>query len=451
MASITSQAASPGLLPESLHEVLADLHQHPYPHVPNPPECRRRASVALILRVRPDYHHWPESSIPEVDDQSASVIQRLDSFFSQSWVKHGDPEVLFIKRASRKGDRWTGHVALPGGKRDPDDADDKATAIREAAEEIGLDLTTNNCIYVANLPERVVTASWGSVPLMVLCPFIFLLTSASSPVLKLQPAEVASTHWVSLRALLSPSLRTIEHVDLSERYSSRGGFLARLLYRSMVGLMQFSAIRLIPTESLQCPSVPGFIPDDSSNKKSLSPLQKWKAWYLSHQADSNDRSRPLLLWGLTLGILADFLDMLPPHNAVKLWKYPTFTPPDMRLIVSLLTYRLRKRNALRVRALGRPNETAVDSQTAALPVTHDESADGDADHDPNEVGIGGMGVGRYYGKDSAKADTHAVGIMLRGYYDRLRVAIYVFIAWRLAAGSIAALYAWKWFRWLRRR
>jgi hypothetical protein len=34
---------------------------------------------------------------------------------------------------------------------------------------------------------------------------------------------------------------------------------------------------------------------------------------------------PLLLWGLTLGILADFLDMLPPHQAVQLWKYPTFT------------------------------------------------------------------------------------------------------------------------------
>jgi 8-oxo-dGTP pyrophosphatase MutT (NUDIX family) len=79
-------------------------------------------------------------------------------------VKYGDPEVLFIKRASRPGDRWTGHVALPGGKRDPEDEDDKAAAIREASEEIGLDLTTDDCICVGNLPERVVTTSWGSVP-----------------------------------------------------------------------------------------------------------------------------------------------------------------------------------------------------------------------------------------------------------------------------------------------
>jgi hypothetical protein len=29
---------------------------------------------------------------------------------------------------------------------------------------VGLDLTTDDCIYVGNLPERIVTSSWGSVP-----------------------------------------------------------------------------------------------------------------------------------------------------------------------------------------------------------------------------------------------------------------------------------------------
>lgn len=79
-------------------------------------------------------------------------------------MQHGDPELLFIKRAARVGDRWTGHVALPGGKRDPEDEDDKATAIRESQEEVGLDLTTGHLIYIGNLPERVVTTSFGSVP-----------------------------------------------------------------------------------------------------------------------------------------------------------------------------------------------------------------------------------------------------------------------------------------------
>lgn len=150
-------------LTNALNETLINLHRHPYPHVSNPPEAKKRASVALILRIRPGYEHWPEPDSQRLD-KSISTSQQVDDFFSQDWVQHGDPEVLFIKRASRKGDRWTGHVALPGGKRDPEDLDDLAAAIRETSEEIGLDLTTDDYIPIANLPERVVTTSWDSIP-----------------------------------------------------------------------------------------------------------------------------------------------------------------------------------------------------------------------------------------------------------------------------------------------
>lgn len=34
---------------------------------------------------------------------------------------------------------FTGHVSLPGGRRDESDTDDIRTALREAHEEIGLD------------------------------------------------------------------------------------------------------------------------------------------------------------------------------------------------------------------------------------------------------------------------------------------------------------------------
>ncbi|GLI72435.1 hypothetical protein PoHVEF18_000612 [Penicillium ochrochloron] len=429
-------------LSHHLHGVLAELHRRPYPHVPNPPGCKKRASVALILRVKPTYDHWPGSDAI-ANDPSLSIEQQLQNFFDQPWVEHGDPEVLFIKRASREGDRWTGHVALPGGKRDPEDVDDRAAAVREASEEIGFDLTTDDVISVGNLPERVVTTSWGSVPLMVLCPFVFLTTRNDCPTLKLQPTEVASTHWIPLRALLSPSLRTVEYVDISQRFAGQYGYMARLAVRSLMGWMQFAAVRLLPSETQQCTSVPGFVPDDTTKQKSL--ISKIKAWTLSNQAESGDLNRPLLLWGLTLGVLADFLDMLPPHTAVELWKYPTFTAPDLRLIVSILTYNLRKRNSREVKMGARPTDTAADSETAALPVT--PSAD---DHDHNEVGIGGLGVGRYYGPADRTADgtSYAVGIMLRGYYQRLRVAIWVFLAWRAALGSAAAFTAW---RFLRRR
>lgn len=283
---------------------------------------------------------------------------------------------------------------------------------------------------------------------MVLCPFIFLTTRSDSPTLKLQPTEVASTHWTPLRALLSPSFRTEEYVDVSSRFAKQFGLLARVAVRSFMGLMQFSAIRLLPSETLQCTTTPGFFPDDQNHNLSL--WNRVKSWCSSRQTDSGNMSRPLLLWGLTLGILADFLDMLPPHNAVQMWKYPTFTAPDLRLIVSVLTYNLRKRNALNVKSGRRPSDrrpsdTATDSETAALPVTPDTST-----HGLNEVGIGGLGVGRYYGPtdQASNGTSYAVGIMLRGYYQRLRVAIYVCLVWRMALGSTAAIAAW---RYLRRR
>ncbi|KAL4875542.1 NUDIX hydrolase domain-like protein [Aspergillus karnatakaensis] len=431
-------AQEPASLFQSLHHVLLELHQNSYPHVPNPPQCKKRASVALVLRVRPTYNHRPDLSSLLRNDATASVTEQLDTFFAQEWVQNGDAEVLFIKRASRVGDRWTGHVALPGGKRDPEDADDRAAAIREASEEVGLDLTTDDCIYVGNLPERVVTSSWGSVPLMVLCPYVFLLTGPDTPPLALQPEEVASTHWVSLNVLLSPSSRTAEHVDMTQRLASQGGLVARLASRTMMGYMQFSAIRLNPTETLQC---------GTNLKRGLETVettiwfQRYTSWF--HKPEPSKPNPPLLLWGLTLGILADFLDMLPPHTAVQLWKYPNFTAPDLRLIVNLVTYQLRKRNTHQVKfGARRPSETAIDGETAALPVIELEK------DDRNQVGIGGLGVGRYYGPSDKYPDgsAYAVGIMLRGYYDKVRLALYIFVVWRVALGSVAAFCFWRYLR-----
>ncbi|EXJ93693.1 hypothetical protein A1O1_02085 [Capronia coronata CBS 617.96] len=438
---------------KALESVLTRLSEHPYPHVPNPQGCEKRASVAAIIRVRPAYAPIPSSrdSLVAVSE-SATPPTTIHEFFSQDWVQQGDPELLFIKRAGRAGDRWSGHTALPGGKRDPEDADDLAAAVRETREEIGLDLETTQCLHAGNLPERLVTTSWGKDVLMVLCPYIFLLTGKTSPSIQPQPTEVASVHWVSLRALLSPSLRTREAVDISSRMAKHVGPLLHRLIRLSIGKMLFSAVRLVPTESIYASSIPGFIPTEGGDK--LFTMSSWAQapFGIPSSSQSLTHQQPILLWGLTLGVLADLLDQLPPFNAVALWEYPTFTVPDLRLIVYIMTCQFRKASAESLSSGSWPSQTAVDATTEATAVTTSEPAPTVSEAEPlkltkqpsfekHSVGIGGLGVG--------SDPQHAVGKLLHGYYDRLNVAIAVFLAYRTAILAGAAIWAFR--LWKRRR
>ena len=428
-----------------LQNVLNHLVSNPYPHLPNPTGCKKRASVAVIIRVRPEYApilDTKESVVNVQPPQDGAAPSSLDEFFSQAWVQNGDPEVLFIKRTGRPGDRWSGHVALPGGKRDPEDESDVAAAIRETREEVGLDLSTAHCLKAGNLPERVVATTWGRTPLMVLCPYIFVLTGKETPKIYPQPTEVAACHWVPLRALLSPNLRTREYVDTASRMAKQGGPVAQWLLRMLVGRMVFSAVQLLPSETVYASSIEDFIPP---NQESRAAELLLGALPLPAEAARHRLAfqKPLLLWGLTLGILADLLDVLPPYNAVRLWRYPTFTPIDLRALMWLFTRNLRKNNAGELSAGTWPayaNRTAMDASTQALAVTEAEPlrlAQPGMKYS-NEVGIGGLGVG------STPKD--AVGRLLAGYYERVNYAIIFFVMYRMALGSTVGYWLFKLWR-----
>ena len=60
-------------------------------------------------------------------------------------------EVLFIERARREGDPWSGHMAFPGGRVDPGDRNDREAAERETQEEVGLSLAGSN--YLGRLDD----------------------------------------------------------------------------------------------------------------------------------------------------------------------------------------------------------------------------------------------------------------------------------------------------------
>jgi 8-oxo-dGTP pyrophosphatase MutT (NUDIX family) len=103
--------------------------------------------------------------------------------------------ILLIRRAERTGDPWGGHMALPGGRREPDDADLLGTAIRETQEEVGVQLSREN---LAGTLGDVVPRT-PVLPPVAVRPFVFL--APTRPELTLN-AEVAAASWVTLDHLL---------------------------------------------------------------------------------------------------------------------------------------------------------------------------------------------------------------------------------------------------------
>ncbi|KAL8692297.1 MAG: hypothetical protein Q9218_002639 [Villophora microphyllina] len=154
----------PSSLIQQLKWTLRRLCQHTFPHVPNPAGCNKRAAVALIIRVRPTFPNQSSFDTKSCGPEAGTKEQRLETFFTQEWVQQGDPEVLFIKRAARDGDRWTSHIAFPGGKRDYEDETDSATSVRETREEVNVDLSADHSLLVGNLSERIVTTWLGKTP-----------------------------------------------------------------------------------------------------------------------------------------------------------------------------------------------------------------------------------------------------------------------------------------------
>lgn len=247
---------------------------------------------------------------------------------------------------------------------------------------------------------------------MVLCPFVFLLTAPTAPAFNLQPAEVASAHWVPLRILLAPAFRTTFACDVSDRLARQGGAAVRWGLRASLGQMCFAAVRLWPSHSVFSVSRDFFAPAES------------RVW------DSS-----LRLWGLTLGVVQDLLETLPPAGtALAMWDLPTFTAWDARLVVWLVSHRLTERN----RAAAAQNSLALMLQAEAgvgvEAETKAEAEVGQVKPRPREVEC----------RVDLPVPTCSVDHMLHGYYPAVRTAVWITLCGRatLTLGTIA-FYVWR--------
>jgi 8-oxo-dGTP pyrophosphatase MutT (NUDIX family) len=115
--------------------------------------------------------------------------------------------VLLIRRAERDGDPWSGHMALPGGRREASDPDLLDTAVRETFEEVGFLLAPADLI--GSLDD--VVPRTPVLPPIAVRPYVFALPERPPLVPNL---EVASTRWVHLDHLLHPETYHSARLDI---------------------------------------------------------------------------------------------------------------------------------------------------------------------------------------------------------------------------------------------
>lgn len=110
----------------------------------------------------------------------------------------GEPELLLIRRAERQGDPWSGQIALPGGRRSPNDPSLQYTAIRETHEETGFDVTGRGRV-LGMLDE--LRPRTPVLPPIVVSPFVAVVDPPDQLTLN---HEVAEAFWVPWSVFADP-------------------------------------------------------------------------------------------------------------------------------------------------------------------------------------------------------------------------------------------------------
>lgn len=239
----------------------------------------RRAAVAIVLRDPPA----TSDTNTETHSEIASIL----------------PQVLLIQRAPNPNDRWSAHIAFPGGRQDESDECDLQTAIREAREELGLCLDdARTYSLVGRLNDRPINRN-GS---YVLSAFVFRqlppwsepLQSGNSTTMtpsmtsqQLQHNEVSSAFWVSLENLHQQSPTSTYHTYYRHRPAGTSHSFTTVKYILLrwVGL---DVLRMPAVDVLRDSIAVGRV--FAKNQHILAPH--------------------VVLWGLTLGCVGDVIEAI---------------------------------------------------------------------------------------------------------------------------------------------
>lgn len=142
-----------------------------------------------ITQLRRVFETRPAAGVHRGDDHREAAVALVVR-------PHATLELLLIRRAEMAGDPWSGHVALPGGRREGEDDDLLMTACREAEEEVGVPLRHVGT-FVGALDE--ITPGTPLLPPIVIAPFVLAVPpdTRTAP----DPREVQAAVWVPVDAL----------------------------------------------------------------------------------------------------------------------------------------------------------------------------------------------------------------------------------------------------------
>ena len=163
------------------------------------PDVLPAPSEALTAVVRTD-SDWVRPRLPPAGAATRPASVLILVFPDAA----GEARLVLIERTTHDG-HHSGEVSFPGGKAEPGDADEAATALREAAEEVALDPVAAGVRVVGHLEPF-----WIPVSDFRVTPVVAIAERA--PILTPDPREVAR--------ILQPPVRTFlpdAPVDVVER------------------------------------------------------------------------------------------------------------------------------------------------------------------------------------------------------------------------------------------
>jgi 8-oxo-dGTP pyrophosphatase MutT (NUDIX family) len=170
--------------PQAVPVVSTDAHLPPVP-----------AQHLLVPALRERFGR-ADAFEPEIPGDAAQLVREPmgAAVLVPLVVRDDGLRVLLTRRTDHLRDH-AGQISFPGGRVEPDDADAEATALREAAEEVGLDARFVEVI--GRLPP------YTTVTRFIVTPVVALVQPSYE--LKLDAFEVAEAFEVPLDFLMTPA------------------------------------------------------------------------------------------------------------------------------------------------------------------------------------------------------------------------------------------------------